>query len=58
MSEDTAVFLKFGSVALPYILKRPQNAHRMANGEDLDQTVHEGAVWCGSTLVAKTCLSQ
>ena len=36
----------------------PKGADGMANSVDPDQTAPLGAVWCGSTLFAQTCLSE
>ena len=36
----------------------PNDADRMANSVDPDQTVPLGAVWSGSALFAQTCLSE
>ena len=36
----------------------PNDADRMANSVDPDQTAPLGAVWSGSALFAQTCLSE
>ena len=36
----------------------PNDADGMANSVDPDQTAPLGAVWSGSALFAKTCLSE
>ena len=36
----------------------PNDADRMANSVDPDQTAPLGAVWSGSALFAQTCLSK
>ena len=36
----------------------PKDAGGMANSVDSDQTIPEGAVWSGSTLVSPDCVSE
>ena len=48
----------FWTMWLYHRVMRPNNADRMANSVDPDQTAPLGAVWSGSTLFAQTYLSK
>ena len=48
---------KNSKVALPYS-NASEDADKMANSVDPDQTTPLGAVWSGSALFAQTCVSQ
>ena len=49
---------KIWTMLLYHRVMSPNNAGRMANSADPDQTVPRGAVWSGSALFAQACLSE
>ena len=49
---------KIWTMWLYHRVMSPNDADRMANGVDPDQTAPLGAVWSWSALFAQTCLSE
>ena len=52
------IILRLGTVLFYYTVMGQKHAVGIANSVDTDQTAPLGAVWSGSALFAKTCLSE